>query len=481
MAITQDLIDSATAGIDLPTVAPAPTATAPEAPALRTVTGTIPEAPTAPGISQVTAPDIPAFTSTEPTYEGGAATDAFAFTPQAYASPVLAPLETRLLDNINVGGLGLVTADEDALFERERAAILAEAEATMLASVAQSAARGFARPTGDSLRQLLMAAQAAQAKLAAANREQGFARADQYQQGRQAAFSVALTAEQTARETWSAMIERDLDAAKAGAMSSLATYEANVSGLTSQLAGYKAMAEAFSTRIDGIKIGVDLQALVAAAQIARGQAQIDSNSAWIKASGELLDAQKAAASAAADLYSGEVKSFTEQLEAITGLASADTAVRKANADAALSGVETQISYEVGVQKIDVAGQQLNSAHAISRLQIASAAAIAAQQLASSEKIAQANLASSERIAAEHDKASTEIASINNISRLKIQEASNAATLKQARMAAASAAYVASVRASVDADAARWTAAVTAAEIAKATTLQHCRIALRSQG
>ena len=477
MAITQDLIDSATAGIDLPAVAPAPTAAAPEAPALRAVIGTIPEVPTVPGISQVTAPDIPAFTSTEPAYEGGAATDAFAFTPQAYASPVLAPLETRLLDDINVGGLGLVAADEDALFERERAAILAEAEATMLASVAQSAARGFARPTGDSLRQLLMAAQAAQAKLAAANREQGFARADQYQQGRQAAFSVALTAEQTARETWSAMIERDLDAAKAGAMSSLATYEANVSGLTSQLAGYKATAEAFSTRIDGIKIGVDLQALVAAAQIARGQAQIDSNSAWIKASGELLDAQKAAASAAADLYSGEVKSFTEQLEAITGLASADTAVRKANADAALSGVETQISYEVGVQKIDVAGQQLNSAHAISRLQIASAAAISAQQLASSEAISAAHLASSERIANWHNEASAALATITNMSRVHIASAASNSALRQAQAKADSEVLLADLRAQASSEMDGLTASVHDAEISKAIALQSVQIAL----
>lgn len=477
MAITQDLIDSATAGIDLPTVAPAPTATAPTPPELRTVSGEIPTLPTVPGISQVTAPTIPSFTSTEPVYTGGTATNAFDFTPQAYSSPVVSPLDTRLRDDINVGNLGLSTADEDALFERERAAILAETEATMLASIAQSAARGFTRPTGDALRQLLISAQAAQAKLASVNREQGFARADQYQQGRQAAFTVALTAEQTAHETWSAQMERDLDAAKAGAMNSLATYEANVSGLTSQLSGYKATAEAFATRVEGVKIGVDLQALVAAAQIARGNAQIDANASWVKASGELLGAQKAAASSAADLYAGEVKSYSEQLDAITGLASADTAVRKANADAALSGAEMQISYEVGLQKIDVAGQQLNSARAISRMQIASAAAIAAQQMVSSEAISAASLASSERIASWHNDATAALATITNLSRVHIASAASASALRQSEAKADSEVLIADLRTQASAEMDRMTSAVHDSEIAKALALQNVQIAL----
>lgn len=132
----------------LPSVPTAPSISDPVLPTAPSIT-----LPTAPSFSSVDLPlppsvDIPSFTAGLPSEDFLTPTNNFTFYEAQYSSELLDELNSKLLSDLQNGGYGIETADEQALFNRLRDRET-ELALTQVEEIRRSAAaRGFPLPPG---------------------------------------------------------------------------------------------------------------------------------------------------------------------------------------------------------------------------------------------------------------------------------------------------------------------------------------------
>jgi len=233
----------------LPSVPSAPAISDPVLPSAPTIT-----LPTAPSFASVSLPlppsvDIPSFTAGLPSEDFLTPTNSFAWAEEEYTSALLDELNSKLLGDLQNGGYGIETADEQALFERarDRETELALSE---IDEVRRSfAARGFPLPPGQLALMEQRAHQSLQNKMSSVSREIALKRADLYVQNRQFAIEQSKGVEQIVIGFHNSIQERALNAAKATLDAAIAIYKAQLDRYNARLEAYRSEAQVFEAKI----------------------------------------------------------------------------------------------------------------------------------------------------------------------------------------------------------------------------------------
>ncbi|TFG62640.1 MAG: hypothetical protein E4H28_07410, partial [Gemmatimonadales bacterium] len=140
---------------------PAPSSALPTPPAQTTVNDVA--IPTAPNVTLPTPPgeqpvpiippppsiEIPFFDGVAPDDDLLVPSNTFSFFEQAYVSALLDETKRKLLSDLEDGGYGIDTNDEEALWERARSREFLGAQQATDEMIRFQAARGFPLPTGD--------------------------------------------------------------------------------------------------------------------------------------------------------------------------------------------------------------------------------------------------------------------------------------------------------------------------------------------
>lgn len=262
----------------------APDASLPSVPVAPSISDpVIPDAPvvTLPSTPQVvmpTLPDppsvaLPFFNSTLPIDDLVVPTNTFAFYEQLYASANLDALKAKLLDNLLNGGYGIEPADEQALWDRQRAREFAGATQTVDEAIRMFAARGFPLPPGQLYVVIERAQQEVQDKVSSGNRDIALRRSELYVDNRKFTIQQAKELENILIGYQNSVMERALNAAKVTLEASLKIYDALVARYNARLEAYKTEASVFETRIraaltqveiykaqiDGARLSVEMQ------------------------------------------------------------------------------------------------------------------------------------------------------------------------------------------------------------------------------
>lgn len=282
--------------------ASAPTLSIPSAP-----TTALPTAPSAPSVVEVDVPvapavvfpavptftpvalpdvpsiDIPSFLATLPSEDFTAPTNSFSWYEQAYESTLLDASRAKLLLDIQNGGYGIETADEENLWERMREREVAGAQVAIEEIFRTNASRGFALPPGEVTVALQRAHQDLQDKVSTANRDIALKRADLYVENRKFTITEIRSIEQILIGLHNSVQERALNAAKAMIDVAIALFEAQVRRHNARLDAYRAeatvyesriraalaQAEVYKTTMEGKRLEVDFQR--AAVELYRAQ------------------------------------------------------------------------------------------------------------------------------------------------------------------------------------------------------------------
>lgn len=225
---------------------PIATLTAPARPTI-----TLPKAPSFNNVVMPTITDIvmPTLSAIAPVDALTAPSNLFMFSENAYQSALLDSSKAKLLHDMQFGGYGIETADEDALWARARDRELRTA-AIASADVARSmAARGFTLPPGAALAQLASIQQDSTEKLSTVSRDIALKRADMYVENRKFTISETRELEQILIGANMAVMERALNASKATAEFGIALYNARISRFNILMEGFKTQVIAYGEQV----------------------------------------------------------------------------------------------------------------------------------------------------------------------------------------------------------------------------------------
>lgn len=275
--------------------------------------------------------ELPTFTATAPTNNLLAPTNEFSYVDTGYTSTLTDPLVAKLLDQLQNGGYGIETADETALWNRvrDRETQLSQAE---IAEVMRTASTmSFPLPHGALFAAVESARQKLQAALSSANRDIGLKRADMYVENRRFTFEQIQSYEKIARDTYHAVQERQLNAAKASVEMGIAVYEAAVKNYQAQLDGFRTEAIVFSERVKGELAKAELYKSQIQAEALRGQfneaktriylAQLDG----IKTTVDIYRARMSAVETMAQIQAQKLQAFNLRVQAYSQVVQAKSA------------------------------------------------------------------------------------------------------------------------------------------------------------
>lgn len=186
-----------------------------------------------------------------------APTASFSYTDPGYSSAMRDTLIQKLMYDMVYGGYGIDTADEVALWnrERDREALLAQANIEELKR--QAAATAFPMPQGALYAALQRARQDLMGKLSSVNRDIGLKRADLYVLNRQATLDRVLKTEEQSQALYNAIQARTLEVAKVQVQMAIALFEAGIKYFEGQLRSILAQIEA---KVSAEKMKVELYA-----------------------------------------------------------------------------------------------------------------------------------------------------------------------------------------------------------------------------
>lgn len=119
----------------------------------------------------------------------------FSYDEPGYSSPLLPPLQAKLLNDIVFGGYGIDTNDEIALWNRERDRESLAAQANIDEIRREAASTSFAMPQGALYMRLAKANQERLNKISSVNRDIGLKRADMYVENRKFTIEKVLASE----------------------------------------------------------------------------------------------------------------------------------------------------------------------------------------------------------------------------------------------------------------------------------------------
>lgn len=232
---------------DAPSDAPAITdVAAPDAPLI-----TLPSVPTFEELQIPAAPTytMPSFAAQAPADTLLAPTAVFSFVDTGYTSDLRDPLVAKLLYDLENGGYGIDTADEQALWVRARDRAEATARLAIEEAMKRAAATSFPMPTGALNADIQRARAALMQTVNDTNREIFVKRADMFVENRKFTIEQVQAYEKMDRELYNAIQERALNVAKVTVELGVAVFDATVRKFAASLDAYKTEASVFETRV----------------------------------------------------------------------------------------------------------------------------------------------------------------------------------------------------------------------------------------
>lgn len=155
-----------------------------------------------------------------------APTVTFAYTDPGYASAMRDSLISKLLADLLSGGYGIDTADEAALWNRERDRESAMAQSNIDELKRQAASMSFPMPQGSLYRAIEKARQDLMNKVSSVNRDIGLKRADLYVEQRRRVIEQVISVESQSIALYNAIQGRGLEIAKTQIAMAITLFEA---------------------------------------------------------------------------------------------------------------------------------------------------------------------------------------------------------------------------------------------------------------
>ena len=300
----------------------------PDAPSIN-----LPSVPSFDDLQLPTAPtyEIPEFTAVSPTNNLLAPTAEFSYVDAGYTSTLTDPLVAKLLDQLQNGGYGIETADETPLWnrvrDREVQLMQAELEEVRRASTTMS----FPMPPGALFAAMEQARQNMIAKVSAANRDIGLKRADMYVENRKFTIQEVQKYEKIAIDSYHALQERQLNAAKSAVQMGIAVYEAAVKNYQAQLDGFRTEAQVFAERVRGQLAKAELYKSQVEAEALRGQFNESKTRVYlaqlegIKTTVDIYKARMGAVETMAQIQAQKLQAFNLRVQAYSQVVQAKSA------------------------------------------------------------------------------------------------------------------------------------------------------------
>jgi hypothetical protein len=291
---------------------------------------TLPDAPTFANIAMPTITDIvlPTLSAIAPTDALTEPSSLFEFSEAVYSSALLDSSKAKLLHDMENGGYGIETADEDALWARARDRELRNAAAASNEIARAMAARGFSLPPGAMLAQLASTNQEGAEKSSTVSRDIALKRADMYVENRKFTITEVRELEQLSINLHMGVMERALNVAKATTEFGIALFNAKVSKFNVLMDGYKTKVAAYAEEVRAAVSQMEAQKVklqFAETQVAVQKAQADVYNSQLMGQRTLLDMYRtdiAALQGLADVerlkletFRSDVEVFAEQIRA----------------------------------------------------------------------------------------------------------------------------------------------------------------------
>lgn len=292
--------------------------------------------PTAPTFDVIQLPQppsiaIPSFTSTLPVDSLVVPTNTFSWFETAYSSTLLDAAKAKLLDNIQNGGYGIETADEAALWDRERGRQVEATNAQIDEIYRNAAARGFPLPPGDINVAVQRALQDSSDKVSTTSREIALKRADMYVENRKFTITEARSLESVLIGYHSSVQERSLNAAKSVLQLAIELFNASVARYNAQLDAYKTEASVFESKIRATLAQVEIYRTTMEGKRIELAAQTQQV--------ELYRAQLAGINTIVDIYKSQVEAQVQR----ANIQRVKTELFRAQIDAYAAQVQTQVA------------------------------------------------------------------------------------------------------------------------------------------
>jgi hypothetical protein len=270
-----------------------------------------PTLPTVPTFSTVTIPatptiSIPVFNPlvAMPEADFATVTNNFSWAEAAYQTTLLDAATAKLLADLQNGGYGIETADEDALWERERARQI-EATNFAIEEIRRGAAiRGFPLPPGDLEVSVQRAVQDASNKVSAVSRDIALKRADMFVENRKFTLQEVRAIETVLISFHNSRMERSLNAAKATVELGIAVFNASVARHNARLEAYKTEHVVFESKIRAALLTIEGHRLTIEGKKLELESQVQQV--------ELYKAQLAGVNALVEIYKTKAQVQTER-------------------------------------------------------------------------------------------------------------------------------------------------------------------------
>jgi hypothetical protein len=367
--------------LDIPTAPVLTLPTAPTPPSTNSIviptapTFTLPTAPTATSITVPAPPSIqlPAFTASAPIDDLVTPTNIFTFAEERYSSVILDTVKAKLLVDLQTGGYGIDTDDEQALFERARAREYANMAAETEDALSSYAARGFPQEPGEAAITLQRISQRTHDKIADASRTITLERSRLYVENRQFTIREVRELESVLINYHNALMERTLNASRAVLDASIAIFNTQVARYNARVQAYQVEASLYESRIRAALTQVEIyKAQIEGANLTLEgdrirtevyKAQLDGVQSVI----EVYKAQMSAANIAADIERTRIEAFRGQIDAY----SAQVQAKVAEFSAYEAGVRGQTARVEGFRaEVDAYRAQADAAKAKADVNVA---------------------------------------------------------------------------------------------------------------
>jgi len=322
---------SATApSVAIPTAPQIVTPTAPVAPVLETITTpadptiTLPEAPV---LTSVAFPDtvsvsLPTFTQSFPLEPDLLIpTNTFDYQEGIVETPTLDKVQAKVEGDLDNGGYGIDSADEQALVDRARDRELQAAISAEESELRSSAARGFAVPPGVAAARIDAARQQARERISEVNREVMVNRAKLFRDARQAAMTTGIAVEAERLRYQGFRLERALNAQRFTAEFTINVFDAQVRKYNTRLQAYNTFIQGYASQIQAELGKVEIYRTEVQAAVEQQRAkQIEVelynaivNSSTVRVS--LFESQVRAAGLKVDLERAKMEAFRSEVQA----------------------------------------------------------------------------------------------------------------------------------------------------------------------
>lgn len=261
--------------------------------------------PTVPTLADVELPTSPGFQW--PTFQASfpvepsllLRTDTFDWSETPYESELLETITAKLQGDLDHGGYGIETTDENALWARAKDRELRALAGNEDQIDKEIAGKGWQLPTGTLVALRQRALQDTHEKLNELHREIVVARADLFRKAREFAINKGMDLEQMLLTYHGAVQERAFNAAKMVAEFAVMVLNANISRYNIQLEAYKAYVSSYEIRVRSVLATIEAYKAEIEAAISKHEAN--------KAQVELYNAQLNGANTLTQLYATEMQ------------------------------------------------------------------------------------------------------------------------------------------------------------------------------